>query len=202
MGDGLRISICVFFGVLLAPLALPAQTQDGKLALPADPVRQDIGAQTCTDCTTIPALTPIRVEILATLGSKISKTGEIFPIRLAEPIRIGDRDLVPAGLTGEGEVIHAKKSGGSGAAGELVLAARFLDMNGRHLPLRSMKIAVAGKSHVGSVGTLAVASAASPVPFGLIGFFVQGGQVTIAQGTIADAKTAETFTFGRASNAP
>ncbi|MBK9999626.1 MAG: hypothetical protein IPO97_00685 [Sphingomonadales bacterium] len=65
-----------------------------------------------------------------------------------------------------------------------------------------MKIAVAGKSHVGSVGTLAVASAASPVPFGLIGFFVQGGQVTIAQGTIADAKTAETFTFDHASNAP
>lgn len=156
----------------------------------------------CTDCFTIPALTPVRIEILATLSSKISKTADTFPIRLAQPIHIGERDVVPAGATGLGEVIHAKKSGGSGAAGELVLAARYIEVNGQHLRLRSLRLAMKGHSKVGTVDAINVGSAASLLPIGLIGLFITGGQATVPQGMIADAKTAEAFTIDQSSPAP
>jgi|GEM_PF-6422904 len=113
--------------VLLAP---PAFAID-----PAPPVPASVPAQPAAIPTApnpapradgdirIPALTEVRLEILSDLGSKISKTGELFPIRLAKPIVIDGAERVPAGAEGQGEVVWAKKSGGSGASGELVLAA-------------------------------------------------------------------------------
>jgi protein-L-isoaspartate O-methyltransferase len=143
----------------------------------------------------LPALTPIRIEILAALGSKTSKSGDTFPIRLAEPLVIGGRELVPAGTSGMGEVVHAKKAGGSGAAGELVLAARYLEVDGRHLKLRSLRLVPQGNSKINTVNTIMVASAASPIPVSLVGFFINGGQAVVPEGTIAEAKTAEAFDF-------
>jgi hypothetical protein len=126
------------------------------------------------------------VEILATLGSKTSKSGDLFPLRLAAPIVVDGREIVPAGAMGMGEVVHAKKSGGSGAPGELVLAARYIEFNGRRLRLRSMRLVAVGKDNLrlAQMATLAVS---------VFGLFVQGGETTIVAGAPADAKTAEPF---------
>jgi hypothetical protein len=155
----------------------------------AQPTVADAGP--CHGCFLIPALTPVKLELMAALGSKISKPGDTFEIRLAEPIVVDGRIAVPAGTTGQGEVVHAKKSGGSGAAGELILAARYLDFNGQRLRLRSMNFAQSGQPKVNTVNTIAVASAASPLPIGLLGFLISGGEVVVQQGMIATAKTAE-----------
>jgi hypothetical protein len=135
----------------------------------------------------------VRLEVLTMLGSKVSKTGDTFPIRLATPIVVDGNEVIPSGTTGMGEVIHAKKSGGSGSAGELVLAARYLDVGGQRLRLRSLHLSPNGRTKINTVNTINVASAASPLPIGLIGFFISGGNSTVPQGTIADAKTAEAF---------
>jgi hypothetical protein len=150
---------------------------------------------------TVPALTPVSIEILAPPGSKISKSGDSFPIRLAAPIVIGGKEVVPAGAPGVGEVIHAKKSGGMGTAGELVLAARYLEVDGRRLMLRSLNIAAAGQSSIHKVDAINAASAVSPLPIGLIGFFISGGQVNVAKGTIAPAKTRESFALAAPAGA-
>lgn len=134
----------------------------------------------------IPALTVVSIEILATIGSKTSTTGETFPLRLAQPIIIDGKEVVPAGVTGMGEIIHAKKSGGSGAGGELVLAARYLDLDGRRLRLRSMQVSAAGKDQM----ELALLSAQA---IGPIAFAITGKNIEIAKGRIAAAKTAEAF---------
>ncbi|MFY9350697.1 MAG: hypothetical protein WBL20_15000 [Sphingobium sp.] len=136
-------------------------------------------------------MTPVKVAIGATLGSKISKTGDLFPITLADPILIDGKMIMPAGVAGMGEVVHAKGSGGSGAAGELVLAARYLEWRGQRLRLRSLRLSAGAQSNINKVHALNIASAASPVPIGLLGFFITGGQATVSEGTIADAKTAE-----------
>ena len=146
------------------------------------------------DCRSIPALTVISIEVMAPLGSKISKTGDVFPITLATPIIVDGVEAVAAGTQGMGEVVHAKKSGGMGAAGELVLAARYLDVNGKRLKLRSLRLVPEGKSAINTVNAINVASAASPLTIGLDGFFISGGQINIPQGTIVEAKTAELFT--------
>jgi len=151
--------------------------------------------------TVIPALTPVRIEVLAALGSKTSKSLDSFPIRLVEPIIIDGKEVVPAGTTGMGEVVHAKKSGGMGAAGELVLAARFLEVGVAKLPLRSMKLARAGDSSIETVNAINVASAASFIPVSVIGFFITGGQVVVPEGTIAEAKTAADFEIAPVADA-
>jgi hypothetical protein len=141
----------------------------------------------------IPALTPVRIVIKAHLGSKISKSGETFALELADPIVADGKVLIPAGTTGMGEVVHAKSSGGSGASGELVLAARYLDFGGRRLRLRSLNFAVAGKDATGTVNSIAIASAATMPALSLIGFFIKGKGIDIPEGMAAMAKTAEPF---------
>lgn len=143
----------------------------------------------------IPALTPVELVIEADLGSKASKTGETFPLKLHRDLMINGRVVIPANTPGQGEVVWAKPSGGSGASGELVLAARFLDVNGRHLRLRSMHVAPVGADKIAAVNQLAVATAATMPAVGLIGYFISGKQAVVVKGTVAGAKTAENFSL-------
>ena len=154
----------------------------------------------CTDC--ISALTPVELVIDAHLGSKISRTGATFPLHMGKPILVAGREVIAAGAVGEGEVIHAKKAGGMGAAGELVLAARFVLVDGRLLKLRSMRVAMAGKDAIHTVDTINAASVVSPLPIGIIGFFMSGSNVVVPKGTSAEAKTAADFPLSLIGAAP
>lgn len=149
---------------------------------------------------TIPALTPVKIEVMADVGSAISQSLDTFPIRLVDPIVIGGREIVAAGTSGQGEVVHAKKAGGSGAAGELVLAARWLAVGDRRLRLRSMNTSLAGGDSTKSVNVLNAASAAVLPGANLIGFVIKGRNVLYSKGTVASAKTADAFMTGPASD--
>lgn len=137
---------------------------------------------------TIPALTRIEIELLAELGTNLNKSGDSFPFRLAEPVVIDGKEAIPAGTGGMGEVVHAKKSGAAGAAGELVLAARYLDVDGRRLKLRSLRSVPQGKNLTGAAG-------AASIGMGVFAFLIKGGQSVLPWGTRAEAKTAEVFTL-------
>jgi hypothetical protein len=175
----------------IAPVAAPAES--GPAAAPPAPENP---AEI-----TIPALTPIVVEILADEGSAISKSGDTFPLRLAEPILVDGVEVVPAGTPGTGEVIHAKRSGGSGAGGELILAADYLLVDGRRLPLRSLDLSGAGRDKIATVDAINVASAATVPGVALIGFLIKGKQMTVAKGARASAKTAANFVVSSAPSA-
>lgn len=146
---------------------------------------------------TIPALTPVRIEVLAALGSKTSKSLDSFAIRLAEPIEQDGVVLAPAGTMGQGEVVHAKMAGGSGAPGELVLAARYLEIEGRRMTLRSMRYANSGESKINNVNTLNTVAAATVPALSVVGFFMKGGEVDVPGGTIFEAKLAQDFEYLR-----
>lgn len=174
-----------------APMSAPAEAAP---AAPVTPPANVCPAPPPEGLRCVPPLTPIRISIRTHLGSKISTSGQSFEFELAEPIRIDDTVMIPAGTRGVGEVVHAKKSGGSGASGELVLAARYLDLGERRLRLRSLRYAEAGKDAIGTVSTLNAASAASPIPgLALIGFFVKGKGIDLPEGTVLEAKTAEPY---------
>lgn len=150
----------------------------------------------------IPRLTEVEFEILEPLGSKVSRSLDTFAIRLAAPIMIGGVEAVPAGTMGVGEVVHAKKAGGMGAAGELVLAARYLDLGDRRIRLRSMQLKTTeATSRIGTANAIGTAGAATVLPVALIGFFVKGGEVDVPEGTFASARIAENFTVTIAANA-
>jgi hypothetical protein len=135
-----------------------------------------------SDAKCIPALTVVTLKIGATLGSKLSVSGQTFPIMLAEPIEVDGQQLIPAGVTGMGEVVHAKKTG-VGVGGELVLAARYLDFNGQQIRLRSMQLGGKGKDN--EALTFAVG-----VTVGLPALFIRGKHIEVPEGSLATAKIA------------
>jgi hypothetical protein len=147
----------------------------------------------------IPALTPVVVEILTELSSKTSEKGDTFRLRLAEPVMLDGVEVLPAGTPGLGEVIHAKKNGGAGAAGELVLAARYLEVGDARLPLRSLKFDAMARNRMGTVEALTIASAAVAPVASFLGFLIKGDQLSLASGSILTAKTAADFAIGIAA---
>lgn len=189
--------LSVFVAVVLVSTGAAAVAQpagDGSAAPPAVaplPAPADIAPAAPTDApttcpATIPALTQVELAIDIALGSKTSQTGQVFPLHLAEPIVIGGCELAPAGATGEGEVIHAKRAGAAGSSGELVLAARYVMVDGSRLELRSMKVGMAGKDNVQT------ATAVAPV-IGVFSFAISGKNAEYPQGTRAIAKTRADF---------
>ena len=132
---------------------------------------------------TVPALTPVFVRIDTEISSKTNKNGDRFGITVAEDVRVGEQIVIPAGSVGEGEVIHAAKPGAGGKAGELILAARFVQVGDTQVRLRSFALGVAGKDH--SVDSLATSFVAGP-----FALFVHGGVVIVPRDTVGGAKTA------------
>jgi hypothetical protein len=178
-------SAAIFAASTFSVLATPVMAQETS-SLPtenADACAVAVAKKLQGTC--IPALTPVRIELVEALSSRTSVTGEAFAISLAYPVVVDGREVIPAGTKGRGEIIHAKKTG-VGVGGELVLAARYLSLGDRQLRLRSMKFNGAGRDQQ----DLALAAA---VAVGLPAMFIRGKHIDVPTGAFADAKTAEAF---------
>ena len=181
------VRVVFLAAVLAATSAGPAIASSESVVVQTAPI-------TPAPAPVLPALTELSIELLEPLSSDGSKSLDPFAFRLAEPVLLDGRIAIPAGTMGTGEVVHAKKAGGSGTPGELVLAARTLDVNGMPLKLRSMRFAQAGTNRMGTANAINTASAAAPIPgIGLIGFAVTGSNIRLEAGHIATAMTAEPF---------
>ena len=166
-------------------LAAPAAGQTAS----EEPVAAEPPAADAAACCAIAALTEIDIEIAERVTSKTNRQGQHFAIRLAEPILVDGRLVVPAGTSGVGEVVHSAKAGGAGKAGELILAARYLELDGQRIPLRSFRYGRRqGKDKTGAVNTGNMVAAAVMPAAALVGFLVKGGEVDIPAGTRASAK--------------
>lgn len=122
------------------------------------------------------------------MDSKTAHSGDKFKLRLAQPVLVGGTTVLPAGTSGVGEVIDAKPGGYAGRPGRLIVAARYLEVEGGRVPLQSFKLGGAGSDNTGAAFgvTLAV---------GIVGMAVQGGNVSYAVGTKATAKVAADTTI-------
>ena len=167
----------------------PAATTPAAQAIasPAPPSQPD---QPASDVTPAPAScclvangALVEIEIAEPISSRLRKRGEKFVLRLVEPLVLDGHTVLPAGTAGVGEIIHAASSGGGGKAGELLLAARYLEVDGRQIPLRGFRIGAAGKDH--TQGALAASIAIGP-----FAQFIHGREIEIPTGTRANAKLA------------
>ena len=139
-------------------------------------------------CCTIKALTPVRLAITSPLASNTVSTGQTFSFALSEPILLDGGRSIPAGTPGQGEIVHAAHSGMAGKAGELVLAARYLDYHGVRIPLRSMRFGKGGKDQTGTANAVALGAALVAPVAGIFALAITGGEVRIPIGAIAEAK--------------
>lgn len=130
--------------------------------------------------------TLVDIEIAEPVSTRAQRQGDMFAIRLAEPIRLNGQILVPAGVAGQGQIVDAGRAGMLGKPAKLVLAARYLDWNGRRIPLRAFRWSATGVDRDGAVMVL------SFVPYaGVLSIFIHGGEIDIPVGARAQAKLAD-----------
>ncbi len=146
------------------------------------------GAQDADSRVTLIADTPVVIEIVDPVSSATAVNDRMFAIRLAADVQQDGVTVIPAGTPGEGQVVHAAKSGGLGKAGELILAARRIDCAGIAVPLRGMRLTATGAAR----GDEALAANVI-VPFA--GLLVRGGNREVAAGHRATARIASAITI-------
>lgn len=136
---------------------------------------QDGGARACM----VPEAMELAIATADRIESKIAKPGDHFAVRLTEPATLDGETLLPAGTAGVGEIVHAAPSKGRGQSGELILAARYLEVGTIHIPLRGFRINSSGiQRHSQTIIGTAVAHG------------VSGEDVEVPAGTTAIARVA------------
>lgn len=140
-------------------------------------------------CCMVLAGTPIQIELVDNVSTKVQRSGDTIALKLAAPLIVDGRIVLREGTPGVGQVVEAVKPGIGGRAGKLVLAARYLSKGGQQIPLQGLQLAGAGASKANeaqAVGLTGIAFA----PLGFISLAVQGGDLTFPGGSTAVAKIA------------
>jgi hypothetical protein len=135
-----------------------------------------------------PAGTKVVIELTEPVSSKTGKHGDMFALKLAKPLVVGGEVLIPAGAPGMGQVVDASSSGFMGRPSKLVLAARYLEVDGRRVPLRSLELGLAGEDKTATVAVM------SSLPYvGITSLLIKGGEIEAFAGTTATAKLSADF---------
>jgi hypothetical protein len=85
----------------------------------------------------LPANSAVPLRFLEEVSSGTHVRGQKFQLVVTDDITVGDHVVIPADTVVTGEVIHAQKAGALGKAGELILAARYVEFAGRQIRLRA-----------------------------------------------------------------
>ena len=175
------------------PLAADSQSTPPNAKAPTPPLSSvdgisadPIGDMTLGPCCTLVDGSQVELEIADVLNTMTLKRGDHFRIRLHAPVKVAAGVLLPAGVEGVGEVVHVEPGRASGKAAELILAARYLDYQGRQIKLRGMKLSASGANRSGMVAGVSIA-------ISVFAAFIHGGNIEIPTGTVVNAKVGETL---------
>ena len=173
---------------LVAAVAVTAAWAQTPVAaeLTAPPPIEVAVASTLQDrpCCGLPADTVVQLEILDVLNSFQHKRGETFRLRVVTAVVVDGMTMIAAGTEGAGQIVHAAAARGGGAPGELLIAARSLDIDGLSVPLRGLKLGVTGGDNSGMAFGVSIAAG----PFAM---FIRGREIEIPAGTLVTARLAD-----------
>ena len=149
----------VWLAAAVPPLAVPA---------PSSEVAAD-------GSVLLPAMTPVRLATRDAVDSRSVRQGQRFALTVADPIRLGERIVIPAGTPAVGEVESAspKSSGGRGA--KLALVPLFIEWRGERIFLRGR--------HEETGGSGVGASVATTVLLSPLGVLISGKSATVPAGS-------------------
>jgi hypothetical protein len=180
------LAIVVLMATLLASGNVLALTNP-LAASPVPPTATQAPTPSPMAGLSLPANSVIELEMIDSVGSRLSKPGDFFKLRVAQAVKSGDRVLIPAGTPAVGQVVHAARSGGGGKAGELILAARYLDLPRGPIKLRS-SFGATGRDRF-------KASAASSAVIGPFALLIKGTDVELPAGSPLSARLAQDTFF-------
>jgi hypothetical protein len=138
-------------------------------------------------CCRVPAHAAVAVELAEAVGTKTQHAGDTFKLRLAAPLIVNGRVVLKRGTPGVGRVIESSGPGFGGKAAKLVLAASYLQVGARHVPLQGLQVSASGHDNAGAAQAIGMTGLVLG-PVGLVGMAVRGGDVQIPEGTQATAQ--------------
>jgi hypothetical protein len=185
-GQGTALTVArralTFVLLAISPMSWVHAQANVQTAAPAAPAPVSPMAAAATTGVVLPANTVVELEMVDAVSSRTSQHGDMFKLRVANDVKSGDRVLIPAGTPAVGQVVHAEKSHGGGKAGELILAARYIDMPQGQIKLHS-SFGAAGQNRNG-------AAIATAIAFGMFGMLVKGKEVELPAGSPLSARIA------------
>jgi hypothetical protein len=182
------MKIYLFAATALCSFASVATAQAPQAATPT-PVEQAPVAATYAPPPVTNASLPANTEImlrmndeLTTKGGKL-EVGHMFRLSVVDDVRLGDAIVIPRGSPAFGEVTWKTGKGAFGKSGKMEVKMRYIDLNGRRIPL-------SGEYRQEGEGNT-VATVAAVVAVGVFGAFVTGKSAVIPQGRELKAHTIE-----------
>ena len=135
--------------------------------------------------TTIPMDMLVKIKMVTPVGSKTSRTGDVFVYQAAQDIYVNGVLVIPQGAQGTGKVLKVEQAKNFGRDGELQLNFDTIDaVDGTSVPVL---LGDKAKEENKSLATAAGASLAGMAilgPIGIVGgAFVHGKDVNIPAGT-------------------
>lgn len=118
--------------------------------------------------------TQVLVTINAELNSKKAKEGTRFTLSVSQDVMLGDYIVIPKGTPAYGEVTWRTGKGAFGKSAKMEFEIRYLELNGRQVPLVG-QFRQEGKGNTGAAVGAAVA-------VGVFGAFVTGKSAIVEQG--------------------
>ncbi len=162
------------------PPAVPTALSSVSLPIANAPSGVGIAAASGDDLA-LAAKTVIDIEIAENISSRTAKVGDSVALRLPEPVKIGDRLILPIGTMGRGEVSHVARARWGGKPGELIVMARYLQCGDQKIPIGHFHFGASGESHLG-----AAFGAEMIVPFSA--FLINGDEMLVSAGTRGNAR--------------
>ena len=172
-------------GLLAWLCVLPCDAQESPAPTHAPPVETfPTPPQTPPVYCGLPEGTPLVLEIIDPISSARVKRGDTFRLRVRDAVSKEGVVVLAAGTGAVGEVVHAESSRGGGKPGELILAARRLQLGDREIKLRGFKLGGAGNdtSHVALGASFGI---------GPFAHFIHGKEIELPALTTGIAKLAE-----------
>jgi hypothetical protein len=164
----------------VALIATPATAQDMTA-----PAAQPLLAQPLAAAPqlTLPANTEILLSLNEELTSKRSREGDKFSLTVVHDVLLNDMVVIPKGSRGVGEVTWKTGKGAFGKSGKMEIQLRYLEANGRQVPIE-------GKYRQEGEGNT-VATVAGVIAAGVFAGFITGKTAIIPQGRELKAHTRE-----------
>lgn len=124
----------------------------------------------------IKAGTMIPMELMSTLTSNNTRSGQMVDFRVVSDIKVNNKTVITAGSIAQGQITKAEKNGLLGSAGELEISIRSVKaVDGTTIYLSNNNLSDEGSNKLALSIVLTL--------FCLFGFLIRGGKAEIPAGT-------------------
>ena len=183
-GTVMRVFLIAGF-VALWPLASSASPADKAVPLaPVDAQSASNSQVQVFQRTQLRSGTAIVLETLEAVTTDSGKweEGEVFSLRVAEPVYLGQYLVIPQGTKAYGTVVSVTRPGAFGKSGKIEVSLDYLVLGGKKVPLAGSHRAE-GKGTLNSPATIIAAGPFAP--------FIDGDGADIGRGALLKSYLAE-----------